>query len=250
MSAVITAPRQDSQTLMQIIERAAASPEFDLDRIEKLLALKERWEASEAIKAFNVDYAAFKQNPPEVLKDKHVSFSTARGTTAYDHATHYEVTSKISDALARHGFHTHWAMHQESNTITVRCTLTHVQGHSRSVELKAINDGSGGKNDIQAVASANTYLQRYTLLAVTGLSTADTPDNDGNTKKDLKDKTYIHPDVWTALNDAATAGTQSLRAQWSELSEDTRTTITNEYAEKWNSIKQNALENSQTDLVK
>lgn len=248
MSAVITAPRQDSHTLMQIIERAAANPEFDLDRIEKLLVLKERWEANEAIKAFNVDYAAFKQNPPEVLKDKHVSFSTARGTTAYTHATHFEVTSKISDALARHGFHTHWAMHQESNTITVRCTLTHVQGHSRSVELTALNDGSGGKNDIQAVASANTYLQRYTLLAVTGLSTADTVDTDA--RKDTKEPTPIHADVWVVLNDAALEGTVALRKQWGNLSEDTRTTITNEYADKWNSIKQNALENSQTDLVK
>jgi hypothetical protein len=42
-------------------------------------------------------------------------------------------------------------------------------------------DASGSKNDIQAISSTVTYLQRYTLLAATGLTSAemDQDDDDG-----------------------------------------------------------------------
>jgi hypothetical protein len=40
-------------------------------------------------------------------------------------------------------------------------------------------DTGGAKNAIQARASAKTYLERYTLLAATGLASANS-DNDGN----------------------------------------------------------------------
>ena len=57
--------------------------------------------------------------------------------------------------------------------------MTHKQGHSEETELEAAADSSGGKNMIQAQASTITYLQRYTLLAATGLATKDQLDDDG-----------------------------------------------------------------------
>ena len=38
-------------------------------------------------------------------------------------------------------------------------------------------DTSGGKNNIQAMGSAVSYLERYTLLAITGLSTKEMDDD-------------------------------------------------------------------------
>lgn len=168
-------PVSDSTSLMSIIDRAMSAPEFDLDRITQLLQLKERWDATEAKKAFTRAMAAFKANPPQILKNKHVAF----GQTQYDHATHAEVTVKIAEALAKHGLSHAWSMAQTDKGIEVTCTLTHVDGHSQSVALSSGNDVSGGKNAIQSIASANSYLQRYTLLAITGLSTTDMPDDDG-----------------------------------------------------------------------
>jgi len=46
--------------------------------------------------------------------------------------------------------------------------------------MSAKKDSSGNKNEIQARGSAITYLQRYTLIAALGISTAD-EDNDGQT---------------------------------------------------------------------
>lgn len=237
MSEVIAAP-PDSQMLMRIIERAATLPDLDLDRIDRLLDLKERWDKAEAKKLFVAAKVEFKKNPPQIFKNKNVSY----GTTNYDHATHDEVTSKISAALALYGFEHEWKSTQAENKITVTCILTHIAGHSESVELSSINDGSGGKNSIQAIASANTYLQRYTLLAVTGLSTSDMPDDDGKGADNKKEEPPpVHADVWTVLSDAVHEGSNRLAVQWKGLSNDTRKIIVTHYADKWNDMKAAAL---------
>jgi hypothetical protein len=52
-------------------------------------------------------------------------------------------------------------------------------GHSESTSLSASPDTSGSKNAIQAIGSTVSYLQRYTILALTGLATEDM-DDDGH----------------------------------------------------------------------
>jgi hypothetical protein len=43
--------------------------------------------------------------------------------------------------------------------------------------MSAPPDASGGKNTIQQIASTVTYLQRYTLLAITGVATKGQDDD-------------------------------------------------------------------------
>ena len=63
--------------------------------------------------------------------------------------------------------------------MSVICTISHWQGHAESTKLSAAPDNSGSKNSIQAIGSTISYLERYTLLALTGLATHDM-DDDGN----------------------------------------------------------------------
>ncbi len=63
-------------------------------------------------------------------------------------------------------------------------------GHSEEVTLTANADATGAKNDIQALGSTITYLQRYTILTATGLATADM-DNDGITEEDKIDENKL-----------------------------------------------------------
>ena len=155
-----------------LIERAIDKGS-DLEKLEKLLALKERYEANEARKAYHKAMADFKANPPEIDKDKKVSF----GTTHYNHASLANVTKKIGAELSKHGLSASWTTKQ-NGVILVTCRITHVQGHSEETTLSAAADTSGSKNSIQAIGSTITYLERYTLLALTGLATEDM-DNDG-----------------------------------------------------------------------
>ncbi len=55
--------------------------------------------------------------------------------------------------------------------------LSHRDGYSEETTLSAAYDNSGNKNSIQAVGSAMTYLQRYTLKAALGLAVSH--DDDG-----------------------------------------------------------------------
>lgn len=146
----------------------------DLEKLEKLMDLKDRYERDQARKAFVQAMAEFKANPPEIFKTKHVKFNS----TEYMHATIGDVTTAIIEGLSAHGFSHRWDLDQSSG-IKVTCVLTHRLGHSESTVMTAPPDQSGGKNAIQAIASTITYLQRYTLLAATGLATQDM-DDDGN----------------------------------------------------------------------
>lgn len=152
----------------------------DLDRLERLMEMKERYEQGEARKAYVSDMAQFKLNPPQIVKDKLVGYKNKDGSvTGYTHATLGNVTGAIVEGLARHGFSHRWDTEQQGQQVTVTCILTHRMGHSERTTLTAGKDDSGKKNAIQQMASAVTYLQRYTLLAATGLATQDENDDDG-----------------------------------------------------------------------
>ncbi|MGI9506620.1 MAG: ERF family protein [Geminicoccaceae bacterium] len=162
------------QMLQMAVEQGA-----DLDKLTKLMDLQERWEASQARKAYVVAETAFKADPPRITKNKHVSFRTQKGQTEYDHATLDEVCDVVGTALALHGLSHRWEIKQHENAaIEVTCVLTHEQGHSERTTLGGMPDDSGGKNLIQQIASTVTYLQRYTLLAATGLAPGE-QDRDG-----------------------------------------------------------------------
>lgn len=184
MSDLIT---QDNQ--MQIIDMspsglllAAIQQNADIDKLEKLMALKERYEANEARKSFIFAMAEFKRHAPKIEKDKFVGYENKDGSkTGYKHATLGNVCNQIVSALANFGFSHNWIPDQQPNgMVGITCVITHCDGHSESTRLECPPDNSGKKNGIQQMASAVSYLQRYTLLSAVGLSTVDaTEDDDG-----------------------------------------------------------------------
>lgn len=186
MNAVTKMTTTDARELQPV---AQATPAYllqlavqqgaDLDRLEKLMALQERWEANEARKAFVDALTAFKAEPITIDKRKHVQFENRSGdVTSYNHAELSDVTDAICPALAKHGLSHRWNVLQADGRITVECILTHALGHAERIAMSAPPDASGGKNTIQQIASTVTYLQRYTLLAITGVATKG-QDDDG-----------------------------------------------------------------------
>jgi len=152
----------------------------NLAELKGLLELQKDYEAFEAKKAYNVAMADFKATPLKILKDKKVSYSTSAGNVNYNHASLANVVEKISAELSKHGLSASWVPHQENKEIKITCRITHVKGHSEEASLSAPADATGSKNNIQQIGSTITYLERYTLLGLTGLATYD-QDNDGKT---------------------------------------------------------------------
>jgi hypothetical protein len=162
---------------MQML-RIAVERDADIALVEKLMALQERWEANEARKAFVAALSAFKADPPTIFKNKHVASRRAGEGTDYHHATLDQVAGAIGVALSAHGLSHRWEAEQgDGRVIRVTCVLQHVLGHCERVTLQAGPDQSGNKNHIQAVGSTVTYLERYTLLASTGLAAKDQDDD-------------------------------------------------------------------------
>jgi hypothetical protein len=170
-------PMQQEKTTPAELILKAITEKTDLDKLEKLLALQERYDANEARKAYYKAMTAFKANPPKIDKDKQVGYSTSRGKVGYSHATLANVTDKITSELSKYGLSASWRTSQ-SDKVTVTCVISHYLGHSEETSLSAPADDSGSKNNIQAIGSTITYLQRYSLLAITGLATHDQNDDD------------------------------------------------------------------------
>lgn len=153
-----------AEVITKAIEKGA-----NLDSLEKLLTLQERWEANEARKAYHQAMSEFKANPPKIDKDRKVAYKEVR----YSHASLANVCEKINSALSEHELSASWTEKQDNGTVTVTCKITHSKGHSEETSLTAGPDNTGSKNAIQAIGSTIAYLQRYTLLSLTGLATYD-----------------------------------------------------------------------------
>ena len=160
----------------ELILKAVAGG-MDIDKIKQMMDLQERWEANQARKAYTEAMSKFKLNPPDIEKDRHVKFKTSTGQTEYNHASLGNVTAKINTALGACGLSAAWTTDQTDKGVSVTCKITHVLGHFETTTLTAANDVSGGKNAIQALGSTISYLQRYTILSLTGLASRDMDDD-------------------------------------------------------------------------
>jgi ERF superfamily len=163
-------------TPMDMLNRAVQSG-ADIDMIEKLLNLQERWEASNARKAFDNAMAAAKAEIPTITKNRVVDFTSAKGRTNYRYEDLGEIAKIVDPILAKHGlFYRYRTTSNVNEPVTVTCIVSHRDGHFEENTLCAGRDESGNKNSIQAIGSTSTYLQRMTLKAALGLAVSNDDD--------------------------------------------------------------------------
>lgn len=167
-------------TLLDIIDRASRE-KVDVGTLKELWAMNLEWEANEARKAFVEAMNKFKAKNVQLPRNKHVKVvpkDESKKGADYWHITLDRACEIIVPALNEVGISHRWEMEHDKEWIKCSCILTHKMGHKEKTTLAGCADNTGGKNSIQAIASTVTYLQRYTLLAATGLAALNT-DNDG-----------------------------------------------------------------------
>jgi len=173
-NAVISA--QQNETTPQNLIAIAIEKGAGVEQLEKLMELQLKWQANEARKDFMRAMSDFQSSVPVIEKKKLVAF----GNTKYKYAELGEIFQTIQGTLSHCGLSYRWELEEDGGKIKCTCIISHVNGHSERTTMTANKDASGGKNDIQAHGSATTYLQRYSLIAALGLTTAQ-EDNDGQT---------------------------------------------------------------------
>jgi hypothetical protein len=105
-----------------------------------------------------------------IIKNRNV---TAGPLSGKKYAELFAIVNAVTPALSRHGLSSSWKITKDDKEwIEVTCTLKHTGGHTESVSMGGPPDVGGAKNAIQARASTVSYLERYTLKAITGLSRA------------------------------------------------------------------------------
>jgi hypothetical protein len=168
------------QTPMAMLQLAVAK-NMTAETIKGFMDLQERWERNEAERAYNAAFAAFKAEAVRVIRGKVYTDGPLKGTR---YAELIDVVDAVTPALSLHGLSASWKVTKnDKDWIEVTCYLKHVAGHFDTNTFGGPPDAGSAKNMIQARASTKTYLERYTLLGILGLSTQNA-DRDGRAPKD------------------------------------------------------------------
>jgi hypothetical protein len=139
------------------------------ETIDKLMALAERWDATNARKAFDRAIAAAKAEIKPVIRN-------AKGHNNKAYADFAAIAQAVDPIISKHGLSYRFRTTQDDK-IKVTCVLSHEAGHYEETTLAGPSDTTGNKNAIQAIGSTLTYLQRYSLVQALGLAAAN--DDDG-----------------------------------------------------------------------
>lgn len=146
----------------------AVSQGASIEVLEKLMGLQERWEKNQARKAFDEAVADAKAEIKPIAKTRDGHNSKYADMAAIANAVD-PILSKVGLSYRHRS--------SQAERISVTCILSHKLGHSEETTLSGAPDKTGSKNDIQAIGSTLTYLQRYTLMLALGLAAA--ADDDG-----------------------------------------------------------------------
>jgi len=173
-------------TPMDLLQKATESG-ADLDKLEKLMDLQERWEKRESHKAYISAKTTFLAGCPPIEKTK-------KGHNS-KYSPLADTIKIVRPLLTDCGFSYDWKIKQNEGKIEVTCVLSHIDGHSEECPLEADADSTGSKNAVQALGSTVQYLKRYSFEAILGISSQD-EDDDGKGAVQ-----YITPDQVAKLQE-------------------------------------------------
>jgi hypothetical protein len=167
----------DASVLLHVVERAAADPAADIERLERLAAMYERAVAREVEAKFNA--ALVKMQPKLPVLPECGTITDPDGEVQATYATWEDTVEAIRPILARHGFSLSFkAGRSSAGLLAVSGVLRHEAGHKEEVELLLPADTTGNKNAVQAIGSTVTYGQRYVAKMLLNL-TSRGEDDDG-----------------------------------------------------------------------
>jgi len=175
----VAIPQSDAAAFVSMIERAARDPAVDMDKLERLLAMKERQEMRVAEQAFAEAMTKAQAEMRAVATDLHNSQTRSR------YASYMALDKATRPIYTRHGFALSFNtdVGPSPDILVVGCTVMHSAGYSRHYSVPMPADGKGAKGgDVMtkthATGAAMTYGQRYLLKMIFNIAVGE--DTDGN----------------------------------------------------------------------
>ena len=177
----VAEPNNQALAIVQVIDRAARDPNIDVDKMERLFALRERMLVLDAEQAFNEAMRTAQAEMPAVLRD-------AENPETHSSYSRIETVNKaIVPIITKHGFSLSFGTDNShiGGHYRVVCQVSHIGGHSRDYHVDIpIDDvgpkGAKNKTMVHGFGSSMTYGRRYLTLLIFNVTMKDA-DNDGNT---------------------------------------------------------------------
>jgi hypothetical protein len=154
-----------------------------IDVVERLVALKEREDAKKAERLLDAALLAVKTGCPQILKTREVygkdtdqAGNRRDKPMMYRYANIEDVKAIVDPRLAANDLSYTWDVEGQPGAMFTVCTVRHTGGGKRSARFPWAGAKAPTMNEAQAAGSSASYGQRYSLLAVLGLS-ADLDDD-------------------------------------------------------------------------
>ena len=230
----LAATAGETAAIFSMIERAARDPSIDLDRLERLFALRETMRREEAERQFNEAMSRAQAEMPRVMRDATNSHNSSR------YARLETIAKAITPVITKHGFSLSFDTEpsQLAGHHRMICTVAHAAGHSRQHKADLPADAAGAqgranKTSIQAFGSTMSYGRRYLTLLIFNVALTN-EDNDG---APTEERALISEDQVTELRDLldevgadmgrflATIGVESLDQIWADRLDDVKALI-------------------------
>jgi hypothetical protein len=191
-----------SGVVLALIERMALDPSAGVEKLERVMAIHERLKAKEAELAYNAAKGRIlkKLARIKIVKNMSVWHEIEKGNprrstqAAFKYAPLEEIDKHLRPLLAEEDMDLSYSDEpQEGDGILIRGRLKHLPGgHYEDSFMPAPPDTSGGKSDVQAVGSTNSFLRRYITCNIFNIVVVgDDDDGTGGTIDETQTKTIL-----------------------------------------------------------
>lgn len=161
-------------TAMDLILTRALENDIDMDRLERLIALREKEIERQNYQYFVSDLSAMQMEYQNIQKNAKNAHTNSQYATLDQHI------DAVKETLSKYHFALFSRIKEQGHdTMIIEMTLTHPSGNKISTEGKFPYDVKGCKSTIQSVGSTITYARRYLLSMLLNVASKE-DDTDGN----------------------------------------------------------------------
>jgi hypothetical protein len=173
-------PEVQIDPVLNMIERAARDASVDIDKMERLLAMREREFVRVAEMAFNSAMKSAQAEMPQVVRD------AKNDQTRSLYAKYETISEAIQPVITKHGFFLSFGEDDcpKENHIRIVCDVGHEGGHTRRYHADIPIDnvgmkGNANKTATHAYGSTKSYGKRYLKCDIFDVA-VKSQDDDGN----------------------------------------------------------------------
>jgi hypothetical protein len=172
IARIMAAPAGDnSSSALALIERVALDPRADVEKLDRMMAMYERLKAKEAEFEYNAAKGRIlkKLVGIKIVKTKSALQEMEKGKPqngvyqTFKYAPLEEIDKHLRPLLAEENMDLSYSDEpREGGGIRIRGRLKHLpSGHYEDSFMSAPLDTTGGKSEVQAAGSTNSFLRRY-----------------------------------------------------------------------------------------